>query len=87
MAIPSEVDIITHKVIQPRVIQDNFFLASAFWAAMRRKGRFIPFGGGSYIASPFLYRGLQANAYSPGDEFFPERRNIISQFVLTFHIE
>ena len=82
MAIPSEVDIITYKVIQPRVIQDNFFLASAFWAAMRRKGRFIPFGGGSYIASPFLYRGLQANAYRPGDEFFPERRNIISQFVL-----
>lgn len=82
MAIPNEIEIITHKVVMPRVVYDNYFLVSAFWAAMRRAGRFVPFGGGSYMASPFMYRGLYAGAYTPGDEFRPERRQVLSQFVL-----
>lgn len=82
MAIPNEIEIITHKVIAPKVIQDNYFLASAFWAAMRKQGRFVPFTGGAYQASPFLYRGLSADAYEVGQEFVPEKRQILSQLVM-----
>jgi hypothetical protein len=73
-----EVNITTHKEIYPLTQRDNFFLNAPLLAFLRGEGRFIPFGGGAFMQQTFLWRGLQTDAYAPGDDFTPIRRQILA---------
>jgi len=73
-----ELNITTLKEMYPLVVQDNFFLNAPFLAYLRGQGAFVPFGGGATIQQTFLWRGLQNDAYSPGEDFTPVRRQILA---------
>lgn len=73
-----EINVTTLKEMYPLVIQDNFFLNAPFLAYIRGQGGFVPFGGGAFIQQTFLWRGLQTDAYSPGEDFMPVRRQILA---------
>jgi hypothetical protein len=73
-----ELNITTLKEMYPLVVQDNFFLNAPFLAYLRGQGAFVPFGGGAFIQQTFLWRGLQTDAYTPGQDFNPVRRQILA---------
>ena len=74
-----QLNIITRREIMPDKIRDNFFLgASALLAYMRAKGMVRDFRGGSQMQTQFLKNGILTDAYAPGDEFTPIRRQLIA---------
>ena len=62
-----ELNATTQKEIIPRKITDLVFRNSPALAYLRRDA--IPFEGGAFIQSPFLYGTMNGGAYSMGDTF------------------
>lgn len=73
-----ELNVTTIKEIAPLAAQDNYFLGAPFLMALRSRGRFVPFNGGTEMQTNFLFRGLPTQAYSQGAEFNPVKRQILA---------
>lgn len=74
-----ELNIVTRREIMPDKIRDNFYLGGSAWLAYARaKAMIRDFRGGSYMQTQFLKNGIPTDAYVPGDEFTPIRRQLIA---------
>jgi hypothetical protein len=56
------------KEIYPDAVEDNFFLDSPFLAHMRKKA-LVPFTGGAFMQTVFIYAPLIGGAYTRGQNF------------------
>jgi hypothetical protein len=63
-----EVNLTTLKEIYPDSIEDNLFLDSPFLAHLRRKS-LVPFTGGAFMQTVFIYGPLIGGAYTRGSNF------------------
>lgn len=74
-----EISIVTRRDIYPRTIRDTFFLKnSPLLAYIRAKGMIRSFAGGSTIQQQFLFDAVPSQAYEPGQQFTPNRRQLIA---------
>src|SRR5271163_346648 len=72
-----EINLTTLKEIQPRVIEDNYFLDTPFEAYLRAKS-LVPFGGGAYTQTVFLYAPMIGGAYAKGAQFNITKRQTLA---------
>ncbi len=63
-----EINLTTLKEIYPDAVEDNFFLDSPFMAHLRRKSM-VPFTGGAFMQTVFIYAPLLGGAYARGANF------------------
>ena len=63
-----EINLTTLKEIYPDAVEDNFFLDSPFMAHLRRKCM-VPFTGGAFMQTVFIYAPLLGGAYARGSNF------------------
>src|SRR5215470_9604442 len=69
----------TFKYVYPRVIQDNFFRNAPLLAYMRDHC-LVPFGGGAFIQSTFLYQPTNGGAYAMGESFDISAKQLFTGF-------
>jgi hypothetical protein len=72
-----EVNLTTLKEIQPRLIEDNYFLDTPFEAYLRAKS-LVPFGGGAFMQTVFLYAPMIGGAYARGASFNITKRQTLA---------
>lgn len=72
-----EINLTTLKEIEPRVIIDNFFLDTPLQAYLRAKA-LVPFGGGAYTQTTFLYAPMIGGAYAKGAQFNVTKRQTLA---------
>lgn len=70
----------TYKWVYPKVIQDNFFRNAPALAYMRDHC-LVPFGGGAFIQTTFLYQPTNGGAYAMGDTFDISAKQMFTGFV------
>jgi len=63
-----EINLTTLKEIYPDAVEDNFFLDSPFMAHLRRKCM-VPFTGGAFMQTVFIYAPLIGGPYARGQNF------------------
>jgi hypothetical protein len=63
-----EINLTTLKEIYPDAVEDNFFLDSPFMAHLRRKCM-VPFTGGAFMQTVFIYAPLIGGSYTRGQNF------------------
>jgi hypothetical protein len=63
-----EINLTTLKEIYPDAVEDNFFLDSPFLAHLRKKAM-VPFTGGAFMQTVFIYAPLIGGAYTRGQNF------------------
>jgi hypothetical protein len=63
-----EINLTTLKEIYPDAVEDNFFLDSPFLAHLRKKAM-VPFTGGAFMQTVFIYGPLLGGAYARGQNF------------------
>jgi hypothetical protein len=63
-----EINLTTLKEIYPDAVEDNFFLDSPFMAHLRRKCM-VPFTGGAFMQTVFIYAPLIGGPYQRGGNF------------------
>lgn len=63
-----EINLVTLKEIYPDAVEDNFFLDSPFMAHLRRKA-LVPFTGGAFMQTVFIYAPLIGGSYTRGANF------------------
>jgi hypothetical protein len=63
-----EINLTTLKEIYPDAVEDNFFLDSPFMAHLRRKCM-VPFTGGAFMQTVFIYAPLIGGSYTRGSNF------------------
>lgn len=63
-----EINLTTLKEIYPDAVEDNFFLDSPFMAHLRRKSM-VPFTGGAFMQTVFIYAPLIGGSYTRGANF------------------
>jgi hypothetical protein len=73
----AELNSVTHFEIYPRVVQDNFFLATPLLAYFRDHC-LVPFTGGTFMQAPFRYASLIGGFYAPGANFNITKRQTIT---------
>jgi hypothetical protein len=72
-----EINLVTLKEIQPRLIEDQYFLDTPFEAYLRAKS-LVPFGGGSFMQTVFLYAPMIGGAYAKGASFNITKRQTLA---------
>src|SRR5262245_19222125 len=72
-----ELNSVTLYEIYPRVITDEFFLATPFLAYIRDHCM-VPFTGGTFMQSPIRYAPLIGGFYAPGSNFNITKRQTIT---------
>jgi hypothetical protein len=72
-----EINLTTLKEIEPRVIEDNYFLDTPFQAYLRAKS-LVPFGGGAFTQTVFLYAPMIGGAYAKGAQFNITKRQTLA---------
>ena len=72
-----EINLTTLKEIEPRVIEDNFFLDTPFEAYLRAHA-LVPFGGGAFMQNTFLYAPLIGGSYAKGGNFNITKRQTLA---------
>lgn len=73
----AELNAITLQEIFPRVITDNFFLATPLLAYFRDHC-LVPFTGGLFMQSPIRYAPLIGGFYAPGSNFNLTKRQTLT---------
>ncbi len=63
-----EINLVTLKEIYPDAVEDNFFLDSPFLAHLRKKA-LVPFTGGAFMQTVFIYAPLIGGSYARGANF------------------
>src|SRR5215469_9003631 len=74
-----DINATTWKHVYPRVIQDNFFRNAPILAYFRDHC-LVPFGGGAFIQSSFLYQPTNGGAYAMGDSFDISAKQLFTGF-------
>lgn len=72
-----EVNLTTLKEIYPRIIEDNFFLDTPFTAYLRAHS-LVPFGGGAFMQTTFLYAPMIGGSYAKGANFDISKRQTLA---------
>lgn len=72
-----ELNLTTLKEIYPVKIEDNFFADTPFQAYLRDHC-LVPFGGGAFMQSTFLYKPMIGGAYAKGDPFNTTKRQTLA---------
>lgn len=72
-----EINLTTLKEIEPRLIEDNYFLDTPFMAYLRAKSM-VPFGGGAFMQTTFLYAPMIGGAYAKGAQFNITKRQTLA---------
>lgn len=72
-----ELNLTTLKEIYPVKIEDNFFADTPFQAYLRDHC-LVPFGGGAFMQTTFLYKPMIGGAYAKGDNFNITKRQTLS---------
>jgi len=72
-----EINLVTLKEIEPRVIEDQYFLDTPFQAYLRAKS-LVPFGGGAFTQTVFLYAPMIGGAYAKGAQFNITKRQTLA---------
>ncbi len=72
-----EINLTTLKEIYPKKIADNFFADTPFQAYLRDHC-LVPFGGGAFMQSTFLYKPMIGGAYAKGDTFNTTKRQTLA---------
>ncbi len=73
----AELNAVTLQEIYPRVVTDNFFLATPFLAYMRDHC-LVPFQGGLFMQSPIRYAPMIGGFYAPGSNFNLTKRQTLT---------
>lgn len=63
-----EINLVTRQEIMPDAIEDNFFLDTPFLAYLRARA-LVPFPGGAFTQTVFMYAPLIGGAYGKGANF------------------
>lgn len=63
-----EINLVTLKEIYPDAVEDNFFLDTPFLAHLRKKS-LVPFTGGAFMQTVFIYGPMIGGAYARGSNF------------------
>jgi hypothetical protein len=72
-----ELNLTTLKEIYPKKVEDNFFADQPFLAYVRDHA-LVPFGGGAFMQSTFLYKPMIGGAYAKGDNFNLTKRQTLA---------
>lgn len=72
-----EINLVTLKEIEPRVIEDNYFLDTPLQAYLRAKS-LVPFTGGAFTQTVFLYAPMIGGAYAKGAQFNITKRQTLA---------
>lgn len=73
----AELNSVTHFEIYPRVVQDEFFLATPFLAYLRDHA-LVPFTGGTFMQAPIRYAPMIGGFYAPGSNFNITKRQTLT---------